>query len=263
MAVGLNFVAEIEARALSEGWLENPAYRAGEQIVSYEELFRISSEVGAAYLRHGVSPGDRICIVLPETIDLVTAFLGALRIGAIAVPINGSSEEDVLVSAVRRADASLVVRHREFDVPDGCAAVSLAELRGSVAGDSDIAEVTAEGPAFTVFTSGTTGPAKLCTHTHGDIYHFNDGVGADESGSAVSELVFAAGGVDDDSGWQALTETERAIAELVGAGLTNRQTAKRMYLSPHTVNYHLRSIFRKLGVSSRIELARYWYRNGA
>lgn len=52
-----------------------------------------------------------------------------------------------------------------------------------------------------------------------------------------------------------LTARERAIAEMVSAGLTNRQIAAQVYLSPHTVNYHLRRIFRKLDVASRVELA--------
>ncbi len=60
----------------------------------------------------------------------------------------------------------------------------------------------------------------------------------------------------DTRDWQRLSEPERDIARLVGAGLTNRQVARRLFLSPHTVNYHLRAIFRKLGISSRVELAR-------
>jgi DNA-binding CsgD family transcriptional regulator len=56
--------------------------------------------------------------------------------------------------------------------------------------------------------------------------------------------------------WDRLSEPERDIARLVGAGLTNRQVAKQLFLSPHTVNYHLRGIFRKLGINSRVELAR-------
>lgn len=56
--------------------------------------------------------------------------------------------------------------------------------------------------------------------------------------------------------WDLLSEPERDIARLVGAGLTNRQVAKQLFLSPHTVNYHLRGIFRKLGINSRVELAR-------
>ncbi|MEV6604908.1 helix-turn-helix transcriptional regulator [Kutzneria sp. NPDC051319] len=53
-----------------------------------------------------------------------------------------------------------------------------------------------------------------------------------------------------------LTDTERVIAQLVGTGMTNRQVATRVSLSPHTVNYHLRRIFRKLDIRSRVELAR-------
>lgn len=60
----------------------------------------------------------------------------------------------------------------------------------------------------------------------------------------------------EPAGWESLGETERTIAHLVSQGLTNRQIAKRVFLSPHTVNYHLRQIFRKLGINSRVELAR-------
>ncbi|MFJ2738070.1 LuxR C-terminal-related transcriptional regulator [Streptomyces sp. NPDC087440] len=59
------------------------------------------------------------------------------------------------------------------------------------------------------------------------------------------------------TGWEALSETERSIALLVSDGLTNRQVARRVSLSPHTVNYHLRAIFRKLDISSRVEVARH------
>ncbi|GAA4555255.1 LuxR family transcriptional regulator [Planotetraspora kaengkrachanensis] len=57
-------------------------------------------------------------------------------------------------------------------------------------------------------------------------------------------------------GWDSLTETERTVAELIARGLTNRQAAARMFLSPHTVSTHLRRIFAKLDIASRAELAR-------
>ncbi|GIM89634.1 response regulator transcription factor [Paractinoplanes toevensis] len=44
------------------------------------------------------------------------------------------------------------------------------------------------------------------------------------------------------------------VAQLVGLALTNQQIAGRLGRSPHTVNFHLRQIFRKLGVASRVEL---------
>jgi DNA-binding CsgD family transcriptional regulator len=57
-------------------------------------------------------------------------------------------------------------------------------------------------------------------------------------------------------GWESLTETERTLADLVTEGRTNREIGASTFLSPHTVGYHLRHIFRKLGVDSRVELTR-------
>jgi ATP/maltotriose-dependent transcriptional regulator MalT len=58
------------------------------------------------------------------------------------------------------------------------------------------------------------------------------------------------------SGWSSLTDTERNVATLAAQGLTNPQVAAQMFVSPHTVKYHLRQVFRKLGIASRVELAR-------
>ena len=60
---------------------------------------------------------------------------------------------------------------------------------------------------------------------------------------------------DTASGWASLTEAERTIAHQVARGLTNRETAALLFLSPHTVDYHLRQIYRKLAVQSRVEMA--------
>jgi transcriptional regulator of acetoin/glycerol metabolism/DNA-binding CsgD family transcriptional regulator len=57
-------------------------------------------------------------------------------------------------------------------------------------------------------------------------------------------------------GWESLTPTERSVAAVVAEGTTNREAAARLFLSPHTVDYHLRQIFRKLGIGSRVELTR-------
>jgi len=58
------------------------------------------------------------------------------------------------------------------------------------------------------------------------------------------------------TGWESLTETERFASELVAQGLSNRQAADRMYVSVHTIASHLRQVFRKLDIGSRVELAR-------
>ncbi len=57
-------------------------------------------------------------------------------------------------------------------------------------------------------------------------------------------------------GWASLSPSQLGIAELVASGLTNREVAARLYLSPHTVDFHLREIFSKLGIGSRVKLAR-------
>jgi DNA-binding CsgD family transcriptional regulator len=57
-------------------------------------------------------------------------------------------------------------------------------------------------------------------------------------------------------GWASLTDTERSVAHVVAEGLTNREAAERLFLSPHTVDFHLRSIYRKLGAKSRVHLTR-------
>jgi len=59
-----------------------------------------------------------------------------------------------------------------------------------------------------------------------------------------------------DNGLDSLTEQERAIAHLTSQAMTNRQIAARVQLSHHTVNYHLRRIYRKLSIRSRVELTR-------
>jgi DNA-binding CsgD family transcriptional regulator len=58
------------------------------------------------------------------------------------------------------------------------------------------------------------------------------------------------------TGWAAMTDSELAVARLVAEGLTNREAAERLFVSHHTVSAHLRHVFAKLDVNSRIELAR-------
>ena len=56
-------------------------------------------------------------------------------------------------------------------------------------------------------------------------------------------------------GWAALTDSERRVAVLIGAGHTNKAAATELGVSVNTVGTHLRSVFTKLGIQSRVQLA--------
>ncbi len=59
-----------------------------------------------------------------------------------------------------------------------------------------------------------------------------------------------------ERGWAAMTDSELAVARLVAQGLTNREVAEQLFVSPHTVSSHLRRVFAKLDINSRVELTR-------
>ena len=59
----------------------------------------------------------------------------------------------------------------------------------------------------------------------------------------------------DPSTLDQLTPRELQIALDLASGLTTREAAAKLYLSPKTVEFHLRSVYRKLGIASRAQLA--------
>lgn len=63
------------------------------------------------------------------------------------------------------------------------------------------------------------------------------------------------GKVPEDARLSALSERERAVLELIGEGLTNRQIAKQLYLSEKTVKNHISRLLGKLGVERRVQAA--------
>ena len=84
---------------------------------------------------------------------------------------------------------------------------------------------------------------------------------------AVEGTVFHALGVQHDSEGQlaesaGLTKREVAILKAVARGLSNQAIGRELWVSEQTVKFHLRNVFRKLGVGSRTEAARYAFEHG-
>ena len=72
----------------------------------------------------------------------------------------------------------------------------------------------------------------------------------------------AAQASDRPSGATVLSERETAVLDAVARGLSNREIGRQLWISEQTVKFHLRNVYRKLGISSRTEAARYAYRTG-
>src|SRR5437879_1235546 len=81
-------IAEHFVDAIASRHSERPAIVCEPREVSYGELAALANRVGNALRAQGVSRGDRVLIVLPDSAEFVAAFFGAAKIGAVAVPVN-------------------------------------------------------------------------------------------------------------------------------------------------------------------------------
>ena len=120
--------------------------------VGYGELASLVRGAAAALAAAGVGPGDRVAIVLPNGPAFVAAFFGALRLGAVVVPLN------VLLSPRELEE--------RYDATAPSAVVT-EPLAGE--GEAPLVERSASEPAVILFTSGTSGVSKGAVLTHGGI----------------------------------------------------------------------------------------------
>ena len=81
------------------------AIRSGDETFDYAEVQRRVGVVAGALRALGVRPEERVAMAMLDSIEFVSVFLGAMRIGAIPVPMNPA----VPISMLRRETASLVV----------------------------------------------------------------------------------------------------------------------------------------------------------
>jgi benzoate-CoA ligase family protein len=180
-------------RRVEAGDGERVALRVRGQSVTYGELLAQVSRAAAGLRDLGVGPEDRVLLVLLDGSEFVTAFLAALRLGAIPLPLNPllPGGDLALAASDARARVAVVSFERASVAADLVAGAPELE-RLVVAGDfasleavridvhwwdellSGTDELPAhntweDSPGFWLCTSGTTGRPKLAMHRHVDL----------------------------------------------------------------------------------------------
>jgi acyl-coenzyme A synthetase/AMP-(fatty) acid ligase/alkanesulfonate monooxygenase SsuD/methylene tetrahydromethanopterin reductase-like flavin-dependent oxidoreductase (luciferase family) len=136
---------------------------------SFAELSAAAARAGGALREAGARRGDRVGIALRDGRPWVAAFLGAARIGAVAVPLDPGSSPERLADALDDCEpAVLVADAEEVAVPPG-AAVAIEPDALDSGRPAPVAPVHPEDLAYLVYSSGSTGRPKGTMHAHRDL----------------------------------------------------------------------------------------------
>lgn len=150
----------------------------GEGQLTYGEAADCAARTARMCAEQGVSPGDRVAVLLPNGVDFVRVWLGLTRLGAVMVPLNTALTGPFLAHQLRDSGVRHVVASEEFarNLDDICDSVPdfqrlrLDEWSSHAPWDGEFPE--ASDIACLMYTSGTTGPSKgvLMPHAHCYLY---------------------------------------------------------------------------------------------
>lgn len=202
---------------------KRPAILGEPREVSYGELAVLANRVGNAFRAQGVSRGDRVLIVLPDSAEFVAAFFGAAKIGAVAVPVNPYARSSDYIHYLENCEPRAAIVHSEALGEFLPASSVLPQVPIVVAGEEKIdrhgvscakwsawiaatgeqltaADTSPQDPAFMLYTSGSGGAPKAAVHRHRDMLvttrHYAQtvlGLRATDLTFSVSKLFFAYG----------------------------------------------------------------------
>lgn len=204
---------------LAEGRADKAAILCGDQRVTYGQLAESVNRMGNALRIMGVRMEERVALLLPDSPEFVYAFFGAMKIGAVAIPLNTmlkAKDYEYLLSDSRArvliVDSSLVpqiepVRAKlthlaQVLVARGPAGpyLSLDEALQCASPQLEAADTTRDDSAFWLYSSGTTGFPKGAIHLHHDMLIEADlyakqvlGLRSDDVSFSVAKLFFAYG----------------------------------------------------------------------
>ncbi len=173
-------------RNLAAGHGDRTALLHGDATITYAELAR-GVRGAASGLRHlGVRPEERVLMILRDGPELATGILAAMRIGAVALPVNPLLPPRDLLAIARDSRARCAIVAGDADAVIDALRTEASQLTAliRVAADGDgplwsdvlagghddwVDPTSAESPCFWLCTSGTTGRPKLAMHRHADV----------------------------------------------------------------------------------------------
>lgn len=182
----MNAADEIIGRPLKLGLARQTAILCADRAVSFGELDAEVNRCGNAWRAHGVQRGDRVLFLMDDSPELVAAYLGTMRIGAVAVALNVRLAARDLSYIIEHSECRVICVDAHFlDLYESAAAsLQRAPTVVQVGGTAKPpylgwAGITAGQPAqlesvlvdpeevgFWLYSSGTTGKPKAVMHPH-------------------------------------------------------------------------------------------------
>lgn len=171
-----------------EGRGHRTAIECGDERVSYQQLFERVNRVGNALKKLGVKREERVALLLLDTPDFAYCFFGAIKIGAVPIPINTLLKPPELKYILNDSEARLAIVSEalleKFDaIPREqlpylkevlLSGRALGECSLTAALQKSLADLTPaatgkDDPAFWLYSSGSTGFPKGCVHLQRDM----------------------------------------------------------------------------------------------
>jgi benzoate-CoA ligase family protein len=175
-------------RHIREGRSSKVAIECGATRITYSQLFVSVNQVGNALKQLGVRMEERVLLLLLDTPEFAASFFGAIKIGAVPVPVNtllkspdykyllNNSRARIaivgqpllpLIEEIPRNELSFL--KRVIVVGEAPGGVTFADLLAHSSPELDPAPTRKDDAAFWLYSSGSTGPPKACVHLQHDM----------------------------------------------------------------------------------------------